>query len=480
MNVTFYTFSKRRNSTKQPAGGASYSCVLKEGTSTSRPAIMLKWQGGGAPSAYNYAYIPAFGRYYWVNSWEYDDRCWTAYCSVDVLATYKTQIGSSTKYVLRSASEYDAYAPENKYPLLEPVTIGNWACVGLAWANDFSGGRFVVGIVGQGNTFNAAGVGYVVVDSAGLQSLISACFTKSMEVWTSTTTLGPTIGEVLNKYGENLEKALANPIQFINSICWVPFAPVTNGTTTVWLGNINTGITADKLSGPVHTQTFTASCNQWNSGTYAWPNLEPFMRFVLHVPPFPDIDIPADLMLPSPLSLSGTGSISGDVYTDVTSGLAYMTISDSGGYGIASASAQLGIMINLAGSSVDYAGQIKAAASTVSSGLGAFLNPAGAITGVTSGIIGFAEASQPKATKGGYAGGLAALKAYTTEGGLIQYQYQVPELDGAEVGYPLLQNKTINTLSGYVLCADGEVDCAATQDEHGQLEAFLTGGFFYE
>lgn len=480
MNVTFYNFSKRRNSTKIPGGGTSYACILKDDTSTSRPQIALKWQGGGSPAEFNYAYVPAFNRYYWVNSWTFSDRQWIANMTVDVLATYKAQIGGSTKYILRAYSDFDAYAPENKYPVKEPPTVSNWACVGLAWANDFSGGRFIVGVVGQGNTFNAGGVGYVVLDSAGLQSLINACFTKSMEVWTSTTTLGPSVGEALNKYGENLEKSLANPVQFINSICWVPFTPYTNGTTTIHLGNINTGISGGKLTSTVHTQTFTASCNSWNSGLYAWPNLEPFMRFVLHLPPFPDIDIPAEMMLPSTLSLQGTGSISGSVYTDVTNGLAYLSVSDSGGHGILSASAQLGIMVNLAGSSIDYAGQIKAAASTVSAGISAFINPAGAIGGVTSGIIGFAEASQPKAKTGGYSGGMAALKAYYYDGSLIQYKYPLPELAEAEVGLPLLKNKQISTLSGFVMCADGEVQCNATEEEHTQLESFLTGGFFYE
>ena len=481
MNVTFYTFSKRRNSTAQPTGGTSYTCVLKDATSTSRPSISLKWQGGGSPAAYNYAYIADFRRYYWVNGWTYDERQWTADCVVDVLATYKSAIGGSTKYVLRAQMDFDPYAPENKYMPLEPVSVGNWACTGLAFAKTFDGGRFVVGVIGQGNSFNVGGVGYYVLDSAGLQNLISACFTQSMAVWTGSTSLGPSIGEALQKYGENMEKSLANPVQFINSICWVPFTPATSGTSNIWLGNINSGVSGGKLSDPVYTQSFTASCNQWNSGTYAWPNLEPFMRFVLHVPPFPDIDVPAEFMLPSTLSLQGTGSISGTVRTDVTNGLAILTVNDSGGYGLLSASAQLGIMINLAGSSVDYAGQIKAAASTVQSGIGALFNPAGAIAGVTSGIIGFAEASQPKAKSGGYSGGMAALSSYYYEGSLIQYIYPVPELAGDEVGYPLLKNKKISDLSGgFVQCADGEITCSATDAEHRELETFLTGGFFYE
>lgn len=480
MQVRFYSHTKRRNSTKLPTGGGVlYTCTLKDATTISRPSIAIKWDGAStAPANFNYCYILDFGRYYWVNDWAYVDRQWIANCSVDVLSTYKRAIGLSTKYVLRSFSDFDPYAPDNKYPVKEPPLIQTFAAVGLAWARQFDGGRFVVGVVGAGNTYNNAGVGYYVLTAAQIPQLIDACFTKSMQVWTSTTTLGNNIGEVLNRYGENLEKSLANPVQFINSICWVPFIPVTSGSGSIKLGNIDSGITAACLANPVHLDTFTASVNQWNSGIYAWPNLEPFCRFTFHCPPFPDLEVPAEYLLPSPLSLQGTGSIGGTVHTDVTNGLAVLELT-KGGNTVLSASAQLGIMINLAGSSVDYAGQIKAAASTVSNGIGAFFNPAGAIAGVTSGIVGFAEASQPKAKSGGYSGGMGALAA-SAGAGLIQYLYPVPELDEEEVGAPLMKRKQLSTLSGYVLCADGEVEVEATEEEHRELEAFLTGGFFYE
>ena len=116
MNVTFYNFSKRRNSTKRPSGGTSYTCLLKEDTSTARPSIAIKWNGSSsAPAGFNYCYIPDFGRYYWVNSWTYSERQWIAACSVDVLATYKTEIGGSSKYVLRAASDYDPEVIDTLY-----------------------------------------------------------------------------------------------------------------------------------------------------------------------------------------------------------------------------------------------------------------------------------------------------------------------------------------------------------------------------
>lgn len=480
MNVTFYNFSKRRNSTKQPSGGTTYTCLLKDDTSTSRPSIEIKWNGSSsAPASNNYCYIPDFGRYYWVDSWTYSDRKWIANCTVDVLATYKTQIGSSTKYILRAYSDIDPYAPDNKYPPLEPVEIIDFAVSGIAWAVKFDGGRFVIGVIGSGNSFSVAGVTYFVLDSTGFQNLITACFTQSMDVWTSTSSLGNNIGEVMNRYGENLERSLANPVQFINSVCWVPFIPTTSGSSTIKLGNIDTQVTGYHLSDPVHTDHFTASVNIFNSGRYAWPNLEPFIRYTLHIPPFPDMEIPADWLLPNPLSSQGTGSISGDIYTDVTNGQSIMQVKDSLAGVIYSSSAQLGIPIQMAGSTVDYAGQIKAAASTVQAGIGALFNPAGAIGGVTSGIIGFAEASQPKAKSGGYSAGMGAIKA-SAERCIIQYRYPVPELCEEEVGGPVLKYKQISTLSGYVMCAEGEVSCNATDSEHRELEAFLTGGFFYE
>lgn len=107
MNVKFYTFSKRVNSTARPTGGTDYTVILKEPSSVISPRLDLIWTGTGSPTAFNYAYIGDFGRYYWVTNWEYQNRKWTASLSVDVLASWKTEIGNSAKYVLRSAADSD-------------------------------------------------------------------------------------------------------------------------------------------------------------------------------------------------------------------------------------------------------------------------------------------------------------------------------------------------------------------------------------
>ena len=70
MNVTFYTFAKRENSTAQPGAGITsktYDCKLKENTSIINPTIEIVKEAAQNYTdllSYNYAYISDFGRYY--------------------------------------------------------------------------------------------------------------------------------------------------------------------------------------------------------------------------------------------------------------------------------------------------------------------------------------------------------------------------------------------------------------------------------
>lgn len=474
MNGVFRTVKKRRNSTKTGTGGTSVGLVLKEGCSIIAPRFALKWDGSTAPTAWNHVFVEDWDRTYWIDNWTYEDRQWIADCSVDVLASYKTTIGNAEKYILRAASDYDEHVIDRKYPPIMPPHVEGKSLVGIAWASSFDYGRFVVGIVGQGNTFQAAGAGFVVLTWTQLQQLLDACFTGTNNIWSSVTSLGTDVGESLARFGENYMKSVQNPLQFINSVFWVPFIPATSGTTTVKLGSVSTGISAATLSDAVNTTTFHATFDTMENGTDDWQNIAPFVRYTLHVPPFPDMDLDATLIV------GGTG-VTGAIYTDVTNGLSHLEVYGKGGAGkpIAVSSAIVGVAINLSGSSVDYAGVIKGAANAAGGIVGNALtgNVVGAITGAVSSITGVVEAMQPRATNGGYSGGLAALKASKL---LIRTTYGVPDMDPDEQGRPLMKLDFISSYSGYLLCADGDIEIAGTPGEAAQISAYLTGGFFYE
>ena len=100
----FTDFTKRKNSTRQPAGGQDINCVLKEDTSILRPVFILN-----TPVA-NYTYVQAFRNYYFVSDVVNLDanRC-EVHCVLDVLATYKADIAAYPAFVERSASYFDEY-----------------------------------------------------------------------------------------------------------------------------------------------------------------------------------------------------------------------------------------------------------------------------------------------------------------------------------------------------------------------------------
>ena len=63
MNIVFYKFTKKENSTARPeSGGFSISGILNENTSIISPSLSIKF--GVDITGYNYAYIPDFNRFY--------------------------------------------------------------------------------------------------------------------------------------------------------------------------------------------------------------------------------------------------------------------------------------------------------------------------------------------------------------------------------------------------------------------------------
>ena len=113
--VHFWNFSKKQNSTARPsADPVIINCALKEDSGVSAPVLEIN-----QPGAYgaNYCYIPEFSRYYYVTEWTYEKHAvWTCTLVCDILATFRTQIGAATLYVLRSSAASDGSVVDDLYP----------------------------------------------------------------------------------------------------------------------------------------------------------------------------------------------------------------------------------------------------------------------------------------------------------------------------------------------------------------------------
>ena len=94
MNVLLYNFAKRKNSTKQPdpTTATTISCQLKDAAAVMNPVLQFNPATSGFstpfnPSQYNYAHLPLFSRYYFIDDWVWLNGLWECHLTVDVLAS---------------------------------------------------------------------------------------------------------------------------------------------------------------------------------------------------------------------------------------------------------------------------------------------------------------------------------------------------------------------------------------------------------
>ena len=87
--------------------------VTEDSNSILNPRLLLKWNEGYIGA--NYAYIPEFQRYYFIDdiSLNTGGNCVVS-LSVDVLYTYATQIMQLTVTASRSSNKYNRYLNDNE------------------------------------------------------------------------------------------------------------------------------------------------------------------------------------------------------------------------------------------------------------------------------------------------------------------------------------------------------------------------------
>lgn len=196
MNIILYTHSKNTNSTKKPSNGTTISaCYLKDGCSVSNPLIVFT--SISKPTAYNYAYIGEFNRYYFIDDWTYDRNEWIATLSIDVLATWKTSIGTSTQYIERSGKAgevIDTFYPQKAEPKYIQTLLGGTDV--FNHSSTMSGGK-VIPILYNGT--------YVV--------RIMGCPTNSLDNFSGVNTYFMTVSELMRfkQYLSNVDFTEVNP-----------------------------------------------------------------------------------------------------------------------------------------------------------------------------------------------------------------------------------------------------------------------------
>ena len=466
--VKLYTLSKRDNSTKQPTGtGTEFSCVLKSGSGIIRPVLSFDIGITTDPSEYNYAYISAFGRYYFIEEWYFEKALWTATLKVDVLATYKTSIGNSSLYVMRCASENNGNIVDTLYPAKAGCSFNSSTLTNPWWDNI----SYIVGVVSKAG--NMGSMAYYGMSASGIQTMCQNLLSDVEGTGAVTEANGY---DFIGDCSRSLQLSLVDPMQYIKSCVALPvsLSDITNigSLARVYAFNWDTGANGSQLyQAPYINKSFSFSILKHpdtnTRGNYV--NSAPFTNISLTIPPFGVFDIDTSVTC-------NTSTLTADVRIDPITGKAILTVKCNS-IVLNRVEAQLGVPISLSSVVRDVVGTASALAGTLVGTASAIAGNVGGVLGAVNGIGNAINSIVPRAstvgTSGGFAGGMGDFR--------LDHQFFRPvDDDNTHNGRPLCAMRTINTLSGYIIVQDGDVATSGTSAEDSLIRNYLESGFYYE
>ena len=468
MSYTIYFWTgltKRNNSTLTPTTGRTeFQCIVKDGTGILNPVIQLDLGLAADPSQFNYCQIPDFERYYWIREWTFERGLWTASCAVDVLATYKAQIGNSTLYVLRASNDYDGRIIDTLYPLKTGCTYSHPIQLSPFKTN----GTFVLGVTSKQGDYGS--LTYSVVNAEGLSAICDYLINSAVS---------EDNGFNLSDASLKLQTSLIDPLQYIKTCMYYPFPMEdfdlqTAGTSfNIFLWKIPQVFSA-RISGTRIRKQFTVDIHkhpQTNSrGNYV--NTAPYTVLTLFAPPFGVIDIDTTVTC-------NASTIDFTLSVDPISGKGVLFV-ECNGVTLNRLEAQIGVPIQLSQVTKDWLGAASSTLSAVGNIIGSAMtgNVGGLISGVATGIDSASRALTPRQQSMGSGGGFIDIYPYSYK---LDHQFFEPVADDIQHhGRPLCQLRQISSLGGYMLIQDGDVPIPGTSDEADKVRAYLESGFYYE
>lgn len=476
-------FTKRRNSTKQPAGAADLSLdvKLKENCSIANPVFIVS----GDYFTANYAQYA--GMYYFVDDVVsvHNGLC-EIHCSKDVLATYKSQIQASSPYVLY----YDHVNTEIADHRLSTETTQTTQSKNAAFTSFGVGFTTVLFAVGKDH------IAAYKVGMTDIKRLISTQFFDHLEqelgqVQPIDQSSVPTAIGDAGRFIVDLLKTAALASTYVGKIAdcirnvyILPIDPTAWGgtLTDIYLGKC---VTQDSLGnniqgyelGPLERTLHDSAVVEIPWQATDWRRNAPYHEIYLYLPSIGLTSIsPSDVIgeqyIHVDLSLD---KISGDCIFNVgttTKVIAQYTTNVAVNYPIGSSNVDPAKVMNAIGNAIgDIAGGGNPVKSAIQTGLG------------------LANAISPQPMSIGANGGGAFLGLVGYTGNKI-YCFTVfhdvavtnhnPNHISAMVGTPFNDTLSLNNVTGYVQTAGASVDMPGFGGDRDTVNSFLDGGIYIE
>ena len=503
MNVTFYQFSKRSNSTKiVDVSGTTLSCELKSAVSMQAPTLLIQAVPASWNPIWNYCYIPGFSRYYFVNDWTWVNGVWECNLVIDVLASFKTDIGNMSEYIARSSYEFDPYVVDTYYATTADVRFHKTLLTTnylAAWDSGF----YIIGIISKESNATQGAIAYYQMTASEFARLRAYLLSDTFLQDQGLVNLADFVPA-------DATKVIYNPFQYVVSCKWYPFAPSAipssykTAVTSIYFGwwNTGTGFTANLLKSTCPTYAFSydySFVNHPQMTRGVWLNRSPYTQRVVRYAPFGDVIITDDM-------LKETSKLRTNVTVDFITGVAILElcivteVEGASTVTIISREAQdISVDIQLAQVGRDYFGaqstRVKNATNVFNKILGSDVDLSSIGSAAKSGFqlginIGQASDYQTYTAQGNYlkanapqlltTGSNGSMAWYTTQAYLYEFYYIIEEDDNAHIGRPLCDVRTISNIPGFIMVTHADVNISCFETERSLIKQFLTGGFYYE
>ena len=473
-------FSKRQNSTKQPdtTGWEELEVTLKGGTSIENPTLTLKHE------FFTYNYVVFRDRYYFVDDIvALRNDLYEVSLSLDILATYKSEILATTQFVSYSSVSGSPWLADTRVPVLKDVTVGQ---ASAALPIFISTGIYILSCIGKtGSCLYALDLGnlkrLIASISDGGDEFAQQAETRAQQFLQGGT--NPLSAEdmlgfaTLATQNDLLGNAYGNAPSCLRSCIYVPFSssPFAAGPgETINLGNYITGVTGVPVNATPATGSITVEI-PWHFSDWRRGYCE---QVYLYLPLVGMVSVSSD-------NLTHTDTITVNyAYTCTDGVVAYQII--SGGEVIGSYGGSCAINYPLGVNQQASAGQvmqsvIQGLTQTVSAGITG--NVVGAVAGAAGtaySAISTALTSHPSCV-GGIGGGAGSGLSRSVICYTVAHNTVIDPADmAATMGVPTMKPLALSSCSGYCQCANAHVALSAPVPEINAVDAWLNSGFYIE
>lgn len=457
MEAKFWLFDKRTDSTAVPSDPATkVTIVLKEGSDLDYPVFKISNK-----NILKANYMQWEGNYYFITGRRFiNNEYFEISCEIDVLGTYRTDIMSSTQYVLRSTVSPDYTLIDSMYPTKAQPTIHSQTLTTLGANNT---GHYVL------ITISGNGVVYYAMNQSEFNGFLSQIYGTPQEDWYDN----------IPQLGGSIVRSVLNVTDYIIGCKWVPFNKASGGSDVVHLGywTSNSAVTVYNATTPLKYASVPFTLYPTTGATKAFMNCSAYHTVQISIPGCGTV--PVDYAKFKGNN-SGTAVINVDVLGSVTA-----TIKNSDGDVLALVSGSLGQDVPVSSNSMSVTGiaALGGGVGTAIGGVAKFAagDYAGALEDIGEGAAGIAS------------GAMASIPDVVTKGSVGSYYYEVNHLTvdvleevydispqaPTQQGYPCMKLLTLDT-AGFYMIKNPQVAFGEDTQVKAKIENFMRVGFYVE